>query len=75
MLPKVLIESGIPEGAITISDDAWAKITRPLGYDAGIRTLERTVSGMVRKIARMIVEGKGDKFELNVDNIKHFLPR
>jgi len=46
----------------------------PLGYDAGIRTMERTIEGVVRKVARLIVEGKGTSFTVTLQNIKEFLP-
>ena len=75
MLPKILSDSGIPEGVISISDDVWPQIVRPLGFDAGTRTLERTIKGVVRKIAKLIVEGKGQKFDLTPENIREFLPR
>ncbi len=75
MLPKILKESGIPDGVISISDDVWPQIVRPLGFDAGTRTLERTIKGVVRKIARLIVEGKGQRFDLTPQNIKEYLPR
>jgi ATP-dependent Lon protease len=74
MFPKVLKEFGIPEGAITVNDDVWPQIVRPLGFDAGTRTLERTIRGMVRKIARMIVEAKGQNFTITPQNIREFLP-
>ena len=64
MLPKVLKESGVDDNALTIEEDAWALIVRPIGYDAGIRTLERTIEGMVRKIAKLIVEGKGQAYKI-----------
>ncbi|KKR11672.1 MAG: Lon protease [Candidatus Woesebacteria bacterium GW2011_GWA1_39_21] len=75
MLPKILNESGIPEGGISISEDVWPQIVRPLGFDAGTRTLERTIKGIVRKIARLMVEGKNQKFDLSPENIKEYLPR
>jgi len=75
MLPKVLKESGVDENALIIEEDAWALIVRPIGYDAGIRTLERTIEGMVRKIAKLIVEGKGQAYKITAQNIKEFLPQ
>ena len=75
MLPKVLKESGVDDNALTIEEDAWALIVRPIGYDAGIRTLERTIEGMVRKIAKLIVEGKGQAYKITAQNIKEFLPQ
>ena len=75
IFPRLVKDSGLPEGTITISDDVWINMVRPLGYDAGIRTLERTLDGAVRKIARMVVEGKTDKVEITSANVKEFLPK
>ena len=75
ILPSALKAAGIPEGSIMISEDVWSNIVRPLGYDAGIRTLERTIDGIVRKIAHMIIEGKGKTFNITPQNIKEFLPQ
>ncbi len=75
MLPKILKASGIPEGTLVIDDEVWAQVVRPLGFDAGIRTLERTIQGVVRKVARMEIEGKGKAFRITTENVKEFLPR
>lgn len=75
ILPKVMKAAGIPDGVLTIDQDVWASIVRPLGYDAGIRTLERTIEGMVRKVARALVEGKTANFHVTSQNIKEFLPQ
>ncbi|MGD0523316.1 MAG: AAA family ATPase, partial [Candidatus Microgenomates bacterium] len=42
VLPRALKAAGLPEGSLQISDNLWPTIVRPLGYDSGIRTLERT---------------------------------
>lgn len=73
VLPKVLEESGLPTDAIQISSAVWPKIVRPLGYDSGIRTLERTINNMVRKVAREIVTGKGQKIIIDENNLPQFL--
>lgn len=74
MLPRVIEESGLPAGVLSIDDNVWPNIVRPLGYDAGMRTLERTIEGIVRKIAREYVEGKTQSLHLNEENIKPYLP-
>jgi ATP-dependent Lon protease len=74
ILPRSLEESGLEKQMVQIDPEVWAKTVRPLGYDAGIRTLERTINGICRKIAKMKVEGKGQSFHLTTDNIKEFLP-
>ena len=75
MFPKILVDSGIPDGDLTLSEDVWPQIVRPLGFDAGTRTLERTIRGIARKVARLIVEGKGQKYVITPQNVKEFLPR
>jgi len=74
ILPKALEESGLDRQTIQINPDAWSKIVRPLGYDSGIRTLERTIYSLCRKVAKMVLQGKERSFNLNADNIKDFLP-
>lgn len=74
ILPSQIARAALPSGALTIDESVWPKITRPLGFDAGIRTMERTIEGIVRKVAKMIVEGKGREFVINEQNIKQFLP-
>lgn len=74
ILPKALEESNVPVDTIVIEDSVWKNLVRPLGFDAGIRTLQRTIYGVVRKVAKMIVEGKGNKFVINEQNVKEFIP-
>ena len=75
IFPKAIKDAGIPEGVLLIDQEVWANIVRPLGYDAGIRTLERTIEGIVRKVARMIVEGKGQTFRITNQNVREFIPQ
>jgi len=74
VFPKILKESGLTPQILTIDDNVWLQIVRPLGFDSGIRTLERTINGICRKVARNLVEGKGTFFHLTTANIKEFLP-
>lgn len=74
ILPRVIKEAGLKPEQIKIPEEIWPKIVRPLGYDSGIRSLERTIKGVVHKTARMVVEGKGYNFAFTEENIKQFLP-
>lgn len=73
--PRIMKQAGLTKENLQIDDGVWLKIVRPLGFDAGLRTLERTINGICRKVARLIVEGKGQSFHLTEENIKEFLPR
>jgi len=73
VLPQLMKESGLTSDNLSIEDSIWPKLVRPLGYDAGIRSLERTMNSLCRKVARMIVEGKGNTYRITPENIKEFI--
>ncbi|MDP2860503.1 MAG: AAA family ATPase, partial [bacterium] len=75
VLPKVMKESGLSPENLKIVDEVWPKIVRPLGFDAGIRTLERTIGGICRKVAMAVVEGRQTRFVISEENSKDFLPQ
>jgi ATP-dependent Lon protease len=74
VFPNILSESGLNSAQLQIEDDVWQIIVRPLGFDSGIRTLERNINEICRKVARMIVEEKVSSVHLTGSNIKQFLP-
>jgi ATP-dependent Lon protease len=73
VLPELMRESGLSAETLTIDEAIWPKLVRPLGFDSGIRSLERTINSVCRKIARMIVEGKGTKYHIDESNIQDFV--
>jgi len=75
MLPRIIKNAGLSEDSIVIEDEVWSQVVRPLGFDAGIRSLERTIDGVVRKVAKTIVEKGGSKFVVNKDNVKQYIPQ
>ena len=75
LLPQLLNEAGMNENQLIIQDEVWSKMVRPLGYDAGIRTLQRTLKGATRKAARIIVEKGFPNVVITSDNSKIFLPQ
>ncbi len=75
ILPKLLTEAGLKPDQFQIHESLWPKMTRPLGYDAGIRTLQRTLQGAVRKAARIIVEKGYPQVMITPENYKIFLPQ
>jgi len=75
VLPRTLEECGLSEENFKIDSNVWPKIVRPLGYDAGIRTVERTIERICRKIAKLIIEKKGNYFHITAENVKEYLPK
>lgn len=74
ILPELLEEAGLKPEQFSIQPEVWPEMVRPLGFDAGIRTLERTLKNAVRKAARIIVERGFDEVIITPDNRKIFLP-
>jgi ATP-dependent Lon protease len=75
ILPQLLKDAGLRPDQLVIEDSLWKKMTRPLGYDAGIRTLQRTLQGVVRKTARIVVEKGFPQVVVSEQNYKIFLPQ
>lgn len=73
LLPKLLQEAGLDKKVVLIEENLWPKIVRPLGYDAGIRSLQRHVQTIIRKIAKNVVEGNPGPYNLNENNIGEYL--
>lgn len=76
LLPHVLVESGFKPSDIIVTDDIWAEIVRPLGYDPGIRSLQRATQDMVRKVALNQLDGKltrGQVFTLTAQNLRQYV--
>lgn len=73
LMPGILKQSGLPENTIIIDESLWSQIVRPLGFDAGIRSLQRNIEGIVRKVAREVVEGNPGPFNLTAENINKYL--
>jgi len=74
LLPKVRIDNGISEDQLEFSEDAWPLIIRPLGFDAGIRQLERNLTQLARKVAKMIVLKQTIKVTITPTNFRKFFP-
>lgn len=74
LLPRALAASGLSEKELTIESDTWLAIVRPLGFDAGMRTLDRTINGICRKVAKQKLEGKIIKAAISSANVKEYLP-
>jgi ATP-dependent Lon protease len=73
VFPALLRSSGLSPSNLVIADSVWPIIVRPMGYDSGIRSLERTINSVCRKIAKMIVDGKGTAFTVTPENIREFI--
>ena len=66
------VEAGIDKNMVIIEDTAWLSLIRPLGFDAGIRSLARGLQELTRKVAKKIVEGQSGPFRIGTENLREY---
>lgn len=75
LLPQAMEETGLTTDMIVIDEAVWPQVVRPLGFDSGIRTLQRTIKNMCGKIAKEVVEKGVTQVQVNAETVKHYLPQ
>ena len=75
LIPKQLERHGLSADNITFTDEAIYEIVHKYTREAGVRNLERTITTILRKVAREIVtEGTPDlTLEVTPDNLSDYL--
>lgn len=74
LMSKAITHSGLEKDDLTITESVWNQIVRPLGFDAGMRTLDRTIKGICAKVAKQKIMGNFQKVTLTDENYKQYLP-
>jgi ATP-dependent Lon protease len=74
LLPKQIKNNGLKEGEIDVAEEAIRDIIRYYTREAGVRSLEREVSKICRKVVKMLLLSKGEKrIEVTSKNLDKFL--
>ena len=73
ILPKVLKNMGLTQNHMQIQDSVWPLLIRPVGFDAGIRQLERNIATLTRSAARQIVGGHPTPIVVTPENVKEYV--
>lgn len=73
ILPKVLKNMGLTSEHIQITEKVWPLLIRPVGFDAGIRQLERNIATLARSAARQIVSGHPLPIIVTPENVKEYV--
>lgn len=74
LLPRELQNTAVDPSKVAFSDDVWAYLVKPFGYEIDIRNIQRTINGVLRKVARKIVEGEVNQIVISPQNYREFLP-
>jgi ATP-dependent Lon protease len=75
LLPKQLRANGLKPEELTITDTALQRIIREYTREAGVRSLEREIGAVVRKVARQVAEGKLTATTVEAEQIPDYLRR
>jgi ATP-dependent Lon protease len=75
LLPKALKNCSLTPDELQISPAVWDQVVRPLGFDAGVRTLQRNIEGLCRKASKLIVDGRAKQIIVDESNIKQLMPQ
>ncbi len=69
LVPKQRLEQGLDEAKIAFEDSAIEELIDSYTREAGVRSLEREVGSVLRKIARRVLVANGD-YALTIDRPK-----
>ncbi len=73
LIPKQVKEHGLKDINITFSEGAIRKIIREYTREAGVRSLERQIASICRKVARKVVEDKNAYVNVTANSIVKLL--
>jgi ATP-dependent Lon protease len=73
LLPRQIMENGIPEATLKVTEAAIREIIRSHTREAGVRNLERELGSVCRGIARRVAEGDVAPIAVTPDNLSDFL--
>ena len=73
LIPKEIINNGLSKKHVKMTKSAVQEIIRYYVSEAGVRSLQRTIGTVMRKIARKVAEGNEELVTVTDKNIKEFL--
>ncbi len=74
LLPKQMKNNGVKEGELAVSESAVRDIVRYYTREAGVRSLEREISKICRKVVKaLLVKKRETKVVVSARNLDHYL--
>ncbi len=75
LVPKQLMAHGIVAIELSFEPDAIRQIVRGYTREAGVRSLDREIAAVARKVARRLAEGQREPIRISADNLAEYLGR
>lgn len=73
LVPKQIEKNGLSNMKVNISDASLMKVIEGYSREAGVRSLEKNISKILRKVALTLVQKKQDKFNVSIKHVEDFL--
>jgi len=73
LVPKQIREHGLRPKQLTIKQEALRHIIQEYTREAGVRSLEREIASICRKVAREVVQGKRKRTVVTAPSVKNYL--
>ncbi len=73
LVPRQLREHGLTSADLTFSAGALRRIVREYTHEAGVRSLEREIASICRKVARVVAGGDRKPVHVNAGTLPRFL--
>ncbi len=70
LLPRQIEECGLKSENVKVSRAAIREVITGYTQEAGVRSLEREISRMLRKVARRIAEGEAERVSITLRNLQ-----
>ncbi|HFQ95563.1 MAG TPA: endopeptidase La [Anaerolineae bacterium] len=75
LIPRQIRENSLRPEEISFDDEAICKIIREYTREAGVRTLERRIGAIARKVATRVAAGDNEPVHITEDNLADWLGR
>jgi ATP-dependent Lon protease len=75
LLPRELENTAVDPTKVQFTPEVWPLMIKPFGYEIDIRNIERTINGVLRKVARKIVEENVEQVVISPENYREYLPQ
>jgi ATP-dependent Lon protease len=75
LLPKQLAAHGLAADELTFEPEALRLIVRGYTREAGVRSLEREIAAVARKVARRLAEGQSGPARVTAESVTEYLGR
>lgn len=74
LIPKQIVAHGLKDKKVKFTDSAVHEVIQKYTREAGVRSLERELSSIMRKVARKVAEGTKQKdFEITPEEVSKML--